>query len=172
MDISFGELVKGIAPYKYCNTSPVAETTQQTPATSRRMRQYVNTIVRRAIKDLWKRGVSALVIGDLTGILTNSTGGRKVKSMTHNFWSHRYLVQRVNEVAEEYGMIVELVDERGTSSKCPRCDTRRVIRSGRLFKCRDCGLEAHRDTVGAVNIGVVFGGRINRVMAHPVEVRA
>ena len=138
----------------------------------KRMRHYFNTIVRRAIKDLWKRGVSVLVIGNLTGILANSTGGQKAKSMTHNFWSHRHLVTRIIEVTEEYGMSVELVDERGTSSKCPRCDTHRIIRNGRLFKCCNCRLEAHRDTVGAVNIGVVLGGRINGVMAHPMEVSA
>jgi putative transposase len=90
--------------------------------------------------------------------------------MRHNFWSHRYLVGRVQEVAEEYGVAVELVDERNTSSICPRCGERWISRRGRLFKCLYCGLEAHHDAVGAVNIGGVFGGRVNGVMAHPVEV--
>lgn len=137
-----------------------------------RFRQYVHTVVRRAVEDLWLRGVAKIVIGDLTGILGNTKGGRKSNAMRHNFWSHRYLVQRVKEVAEEYGISVELVDERGTSSRCPRCSAQRVTRRGRLFKCLNCGLEAHRDSVGAVNIGVVFGGRINGVVAHPVEVCA
>ena len=137
-----------------------------------RLRQYVNTIVRCAIENVWTHGVSKLVMGDLTGILTNGNSGRKAKTMTHNFWSHRFLMQRVIAVAEEYGISVELVDERGTSSTCPRCGSRRIGHRGRLFKCLECGLEAHRDTVGTVNIGVVFGGRVNGVMAHPVEVCA
>jgi putative transposase len=37
-----------------------------------RFRQYVGTIVRRAIEDLWVRGVAKIVIGDLTGILGNT----------------------------------------------------------------------------------------------------
>ena len=135
-----------------------------------RFRQYVRTIVRRAIHDLWTRGVAKIVLGDLTGILGNTRGGRKSNAMRHNFWSHQYLVNCVREVAEEYGITVELVDERGTSSTCPRCCAQRITRRGRLFKCLSCGLEAHRDIVGAVNIGVVFGGRVNGVVAHPVEV--
>lgn len=90
--------------------------------------------------------------------------------MTHNFWSHRFLVQRILNKAEEFCINVEMVDERGTSSTCPRCYSKQVIRRGRLVACRACGLEAHRDTVGAMNIGVVFGGRVNGVVAHPLEI--
>lgn len=139
-----------------------------------RFRNYVNTIVRRAIEDLWQLGISTIVVGDITGILANTTGGRKTNSMTHNIWSHRYLVQRVKEVAEEYGVTIELVNERGSSSTCPRCGSQQIIR---LFKCQNCGLEAHRDGVGAVNIGLaqgaVFSGEvINGAVACPLEVCA
>ena len=129
----------------------------------------MNTIIRRAVLDLHNRGISKIITGDLTGIL-NGKCAKKANSMTHNFWSHSYLIQRLYEVAEEFGIIVHFVDERGTSSKCIRCDSRRIIRRGRLVKCKDCGLEAHRDTTGAVNIGVVFGGRVNGVVAHPLEI--
>jgi putative transposase len=137
-----------------------------------RFRQYVSTVVRRAVKDLWGHGVALIVVGNLNGILGNTRGGRKSNAMRHNFWSHRYLVVRLKEVAEEYGVSVELVDEQGTSSICPQCGARRMIRRGRMFKCLVCQLEAHRDVVGAVNIGVVCGGRVNGVVAHPVEVCA
>jgi putative transposase len=140
-----------------------------------RFRQFVNTVVRRAVVDVWQRGVSKIVLGDLTGILANKIGGKKANSMTHNFWSHRYLVQRVQEVSEEYGIAVELVDERGTSSICPRCGSGRITRRGRLFRCQLCGLEAHRDAVGAFNIGLaqgaVFPGEVvNGAVACPLEV--
>lgn len=136
----------------------------------RRFRQYVNSSVRKAIHFLWRNGVSILIAGDLTGIRENCIRGRKANSMIHNFWSHRYLIQRVRYVAEEYGMELQLVDERGTSSSCIRCGSLNIARRGRLFRCHTCGLEAHRDAVGAVNISAVCGGRINRVMAHPLEV--
>lgn len=142
-----------------------------------RFRHYVNTIVRRAVEYLWQLGCSTIFAGDLTGILANIDGGRRTNSMTHNFWNHRYLMQRVKEVAEEYSVAVKMVDERSTSSTCPRCRSQRISRRKRLFKCKDCKLEAHRDGVGAVNIGLalgaVFPGEVvNGAVACPLEVYA
>ena len=141
-----------------------------------RYHQYVNTIVRRAVEYVWYRGVSKLVVGDLRGILANVHGRRKTNTMTHNFWSHQYVIQRVREVAEEFNITIELIDERGTSSTCPRCGSNQITRRGRLFKCQGCKLEANRDGVGAVNIGLahgaVFPGEvINGAVACPLEVR-
>jgi transposase len=81
-----------------------------------------------------------------------------------------------SEVAEEFNITIELIDERGTSSTCPRCGSNQITRRGRLFKCQGCKLEANRDGVGAVNIGLahgaVFPGEvINRAVACPLEVR-
>jgi len=137
-----------------------------------RFRQHVNTAVRRAVERLWEEGVSEIVVGDLKGIGANADGGRKSNAMVHNFWSRRYLARRIREVAEEYCISVETVDERGTSSRCPWCGSEEVVKRGRLLKCRRCEVEAHRDVVGALNIGAVRnGGRVNWAMAHPLEVR-
>ncbi|MDF2958124.1 MAG: Transposase [Candidatus Alkanophagales archaeon MCA70_species_1] len=64
-------------------------------------------------------------------------------------------------------------DERGSSSECPRCGSKRIVKRGRLFKCVDCKLEAHRDAVGSVNMGLAQGeglpaGVINRAVARPL----
>ncbi|NIO38395.1 transposase, partial [Candidatus Bathyarchaeota archaeon] len=61
------------------------------------------------------------------------------------------------------------------SSKCPRCRLKHVTLRGRLFKYQDCKLEAHRDGVGAVNIGLAQGAAfpgevINGAVACPLEV--
>ena len=50
------------------------------------------------------------------------------------------------------GMDVALVDERGTSSTCPRCSQKVAKPRGRNFFCPHCYLHAHRDLVGASNI--------------------
>ncbi|MHC1610905.1 MAG: zinc ribbon domain-containing protein, partial [Candidatus Methanospirareceae archaeon] len=83
--------------------------------------------------------------------------------------------KRLREKAEEYGMIVRREDERGTSSECPRCHSTRIVKRGRLFKCVDCKLEAHRDAVGGINIGLAQGevlsaGVINRAVTRPLLV--
>jgi putative transposase len=54
--------------------------------------------------------------------------------------------------AARAGIVVEVVDERGTSSTCPRCGKRVAKPKGRTFQCPTCTLVAHRDLVGAANI--------------------
>jgi putative transposase len=140
-----------------------------------RFRQAVNEVVRDFVERCYFAGVSEIVAGDLTGIREN--GGRwnsKSNEMVHNFWSHRYLTDRLRWTAENFGIKVRLDDEHGSSSRCPWCGSEEYVRRGRLFKCKYCGIEAHRDVVGALNIGLVHsrGGGVNRVMAHPVVVPA
>jgi transposase len=58
----------------------------------------------------------------------------------------------LQDKAKAAGIEVITVDERGTSSRCPRCETKVSKPKGRNFFCRHCGLGAHRDLVGAINI--------------------
>nr|MDO8082452.1 transposase [Candidatus Freyarchaeota archaeon] len=120
----------------------------------RRFRNSVNVMVRDFVEKCRNREVSEILCGDLRDIRNNANFSRKSNSMIHNFWSVGCIVRRIEEVAEEHGIRVTRVDERGTSSECPRCGSRRVNRTKRMFKCRDCGLEAHRDAAGCVNIGL------------------
>lgn len=134
----------------------------------RRFRHAVSTIVKRFVGVYYDKGVSEIVMGDLTNIRKNNSKGKKANSMVHNFWSHRYLAQRIKEKAEEYGIRVVEVDESYTSSVCPRCGLRNVVKRKRLFKCLSCGLEAHRDAIGCVNIRLAQeGGVVNRAVASP-----
>ncbi len=41
-----------------------------------------------------------------------------------------------------------------------------------LFKCLSCGIEAHRDVVGVLNIARLHGDGFNGVLAHPSLLRA
>lgn len=138
-----------------------------------RFRQHVNVSVRRAVDQLWKAGVSEIVMGDLKDIRAGVRGGRKTNTMVNNFWSHRYLAKKIEEDAEEYGITVRKVNKRGTSSRCPWCGSKDVVKRGRLLKCNGCGTEAHRDVCGVLNIGAVCGsgGHANGVVAHPLEVQ-
>jgi len=139
----------------------------------RRFRDKINKIVADFVRRCWERGVAEMVCGDLRGIRKEAKFSKKSNSMIHNFWSVGYLYKRLREKAEEYGIITRRRDERGTSSECPRCHSKRIVKRGRLFKCVDCGLEAHRDAVGGVNIGLAQGealpaGVINRAVTRPL----
>lgn len=137
-----------------------------------RFRDSVNKIIADCVKRCWEEGVAEIVCGDLKDIRASAKFSKKSNAMIHNFWSSGYQVRRLEEKSEEYGIVLSKKDERGTSSECPRCGSHRIVKRGRLFKCLDCRLEAHRDAAGSVNIGLAQGevlaaGVINRAVARP-----
>jgi putative transposase len=137
----------------------------------KRFRHAVATFARQLVRDLYRQGVSTIVIGELTGIRTNTTLGRQANTMVHNYWSHKYLADRLKWTAEEYGMKVCAISEAYTSQTCPRCGLRNTERILRRFKCLNCGLEAHRDAVGVVNMAARCGGYAVRPMVWPMLLR-
>jgi putative transposase len=100
--------------------------------------------------------VGTLLIGDPNGITKQDAG--RVQNLRLRQWRRTHLVQTLRDKAEQAGMVVRLVDERGTSSTCPACRRRVPKPTGRRFRCRHCGLEGHRDLVGAANIAAKAGG--------------
>ena len=140
-------------------------------ARRKRFRHAVATFARQLIRDLYAKGVSTIVIGELTGIRSNSDHGRRGNAMVHNYWSHKYVADRLRWTAEEYGMKIRTVSEAYTSQTCPRCHSRHSVRVLRGFQCLDCGLEAHRDAVGVLNMAARCGGYAVRPMAWPMLLR-
>jgi putative transposase len=130
----------------------------------RRFRHAVKTMAGNMVKDLYELGVSRIAVGNLKHIREGNGSNRaKFNSMIHNFWDFNHIVQRIKDVAEEYGIKVKEVSEYKTSARCIKCGSENTVNTGRLFKCWDCGLEAHRDTVGVLNIGSRLGESINGV---------
>jgi len=136
----------------------------------RRFRHAINTIVHRFVKLCLKKNVSEIIVGDITHIRDDNDKGGKINAIIHNFWSFRYIIERLKTTAENFGIKVKLVRENGTSSRCPWCKSKNVRKHKRLFKCLSCGIEAHRDVVGALNIALLYGEGFNRVLAHPVHI--
>ena len=137
----------------------------------RRFRHAINTIVYCFVRLCLEKGVSEIIVGDVTHIRDNNDKGNKINAIIHNFWSFRYIVERLKTTAENFGISVSVVSGRGTSSKCPWCGSESVRRRKRLFKCLSCGIEAHRDVVGALNIALLHGEGFNGVLAHPAVLR-
>jgi len=117
-----------------------------------RFRHAVNTIVYRFVKLCYEKGVTEIVVGDVSGIRQNNNKGSKTNAMVHNFWSFRHIIDRLIMTAENFRIKVKLVKENYTSSVCPRCGSTNAYKHKRLFKCLNCGLEAHRDVLGVLNI--------------------
>jgi len=117
-------------------------------------RHYINTAVRQTVERLYEMGVSKIVVGYPEGIARNSDKGRKQNFVLSHVWRFNTVIQRLKEVAEEFGISVIVVDEAFTSQSCPLCGQRhsngRIFRG--LFKCRREGVVMNADLVGAFNI--------------------
>jgi putative transposase len=114
----------------------------------RQIKSYVDSRVRQAVEWLYDMGVSIIKIGYPKNIAQKNGDFNNV-----HVWTYGYLLRRIYEVAEEYGIAVVYVDEAHTSSKCPihgdGCGKR--IKRG-LFKCTKLNKVFNADIVGAYNI--------------------
>ncbi|AJC71587.1 transposase [Thermococcus guaymasensis DSM 11113] len=117
-------------------------------------KHYINTAVRQTVERLYQLGVSRIVVGYPKEIARNSDKSRRQNFILSHVWRFNYVIKRLKEVAEEYGIRIVLVDEAFTSQACPLCGQRhpdgRIFRG--LFKCRREGVVMNADLVGAFNI--------------------
>ncbi|MGC8937315.1 MAG: transposase, partial [Candidatus Methanomethylicaceae archaeon] len=140
-----------------------------------RFKHAVNTMIKSVVETAYGLGISKIVLGRLKGIRRNNHSG-KTNTMINNFWSFDYIIRRFKEKAEEYSIEVIEVGEYKTSSTCPFCGSEDITTKGRLFKCLNCRLEANRDAVGVLNIGLAQGAKppaeaVNGAVAHPLLLR-
>jgi len=96
------------------------------------------------------RGVSTLVVGDLSGFRLDNDIGKRRNQENHQ-WLYSKISWYLNYKAEQAGMRVEMQEESYTSQTCPQCLNRKKP-TGREYKCKKCGFSGHRDIVGATNI--------------------
>jgi len=141
----------------------------------RRFRDRINKIVKKFIDICASKNVSEIVCGDLRGIREKcgkGSGSKKKNKIINNFWSHRYITDRLKTTAENHGIKVRLIDESNTSSYCPICGTkgRRMYRG--LFYCKRCNRYMNADVVGALNIARKCGVKIpSNVKLHPKSIK-
>ncbi|HDJ89540.1 MAG TPA: hypothetical protein ENG40_02470 [Thermoprotei archaeon] len=136
-----------------------------------RFRDKVNKIVKRFIDICLAKNVVEITCGNLNGIRSNcrrGNGSRKRNKIINNFWSHKYIVDRLKTTAENYGLKLTLVNEHNTSSYCPICgaNSRRIYRG--LFYCPRCSRYMNADVVGCLNIARKYGVKIPKnIKLHP-----
>jgi len=114
----------------------------------RQVRHYINTKVREAIEWLYNAGVSKIKVG-----YPRYIAQRNGDFDNNHVWTYGLLLRRIAEVAEEYGINVIYVDERGTSSRCPLHGDGCGVRIHRgLFKCTTMNKVFNADLIAARNI--------------------
>jgi IS605 OrfB family transposase len=112
----------------------------------RRVHQAQHQAAKQVIAFAVQQRIGTLVVGDPKGITNRDVG--RVQNLRLRRWRRTHLLQALSDKAEQAGMVVWLVDERGTSSTCPACQRRVPKPKGRDFGCPDCGFQGHRDLVG------------------------
>jgi putative transposase len=114
----------------------------------RQVRHYINARVREAIEWLYDAGVSTIKVGYPKNIVQENGNFNNV-----HVWTYGYLLRRIREVAEEYGISVIYVDESYTSSRCPLHGDGCGVRIHRgLFKCTQLNEIYNADIAAAYNI--------------------
>jgi len=141
----------------------------------RRFRDRISKIVKKFVDICVSKNVSEIVCGDLRGIrdkCRKGNGSGKRNKIINNFWSHRYITDRIKITAENYGIRLTLIDESNTSSYCPICGVRgsRIYRG--LFYCKRCNKYMNADVVGALNIARKCGVKIpSNIRLHPKSIK-
>ena len=100
--------------------------------------------------------IGTLAVGDPRGVLAIKAGRRH--NQRTRAWRIGHLLRALRDKAEQAGIMIRLVDERGTSSTCPRCRKPVPRPAGRVSSCPHCPLTGHRDLLAAANIAARVGG--------------
>ena len=79
--------------------------------------------------------VGTLLVGDPKGITGQDVG--RVRNLRLRQWRRTHLLHALQDKAEQAGIIVRLVDERGTSSTCPACRQQGVTAAATSLRLGD-----------------------------------
>jgi len=91
---------------------------------------------------------------DLTGLINSL---RKIKNKDHRtkliIMGYKRLGKWIDRNAKKQGVPLAIVNPNGTSSKCPKCDSKGLKEVDyRRLRCSRCGFEEDRDVIGKLNI--------------------
>ena len=72
--------------------------------------------------------------------------------MKLHLWAYKKLLETIEFKAKVEGIPVIKVNPKGTSSKCPVCQSKLKENGYRRLKCPSCRFEADRDYIAALNL--------------------
>jgi len=105
------------------------------------------------IVELSKKLGHAVAREDLTGLINSL---RRIKNKDHRtkliIMGYSRLGRWIDWQAEKQGIPLAIVNPNGTSSECPKCDSKLEENGYRRLRCPRCGFEADRDVIGKLNI--------------------
>ena len=122
---------------------------------SRRVRRQVSnfhhTTTRRIVDFAVAHKIAHIACGDVVGVRDKDSGKRQ--NQANSDWPIGVFMTLLTYKAQAFAIQTHLVDESYTTRTCPGCGVVKTSKvSGRVYQCSACGLEGHRDAVGAWNI--------------------
>jgi len=136
---------------------------QRLSGKERRFQSWLNHNISRQILSEAKELSAIVAIEDLTGIResTNQQLRSKTERRRSNSWAFYQLRQYLEYKGIKYGVEVVAVPPAYTSQTCHACN-HIGLRSGKVFKCGNCGWHGDADWNGAMNISKI-GAVVSRL---------
>jgi IS605 OrfB family transposase len=101
----------------------------------RRVHQAQHQAAKQVIAFAVQHQVGTLLVGDPKGITGQDVG--RVRNLRLRQWRRTHLLHALQDKAEQAGIVVRLVDERGTSSTCPACRQQGVTAAATSLRLGD-----------------------------------
>ena len=120
------------------------------------IRDVRHKITSRFVSACKAKKVETLVIGNLKHIRQSIDYGKKVNQKLHQ-WGFAKITDMMTYKAKALGIQVASEDEAYTSQTCPSCRHRKKPQN-RVYHCKQCQWQGHRDVVGASNILTKYQG--------------
>jgi len=121
-----------------------------------RTTQAIHCITKRIVGHA-KRNSQAIIMEELKGIrkLYRRGNGQGTSFRGRmNSWTFREIQRQIDYKARWEGIPVHYINPRGTSRKCPNCDSSLVELEGRQLMCPSCKKSEDRDVIAAKNNGL------------------
>jgi transposase len=112
---------------------------------------FLHTNSRKVVNFLKLHAITKVFVGDCRSLTQKDSGGRQ--NQANSGWPIGEFFSMISYKAVTDGIKAEWMPERNSTRQCPdpTCKHHNKIK-GRVYKCRKCGLIAHRDSVGCWNI--------------------
>lgn len=118
-----------------------------------RLRHGIVCLAKEIADECDRAGVTTVFVGWPKGITREVDFGSKWNGRISGFWSFALSISILENALHALGIAAVKVGERGSSSTCPTCHGKSVIRHPRwLLRCKDCSERIHSDQAGSRNI--------------------
>ncbi len=137
-----------------------------------RFHKDINHCISKKIVAKAKDTRQMIALEDLTGIRKSVTVHKAQRSRIHS-WTFRQLRNFIEYKSIIAGISIILVNPRGTSHICPKCNNNeKANRPNRnTFRCVQCGFSGNADHIAAINIANRASVNKPIVSCNEVEVR-